>query len=886
MRWWRRKERERELDRELRSDLELEAAEQRESGLSEEEARYAAQRAFGNTTFVKEEMRAARGWTWIGSCVQDLRFGSRILAKSPGITPAVILSLALGLGATTALFSLLNSLLFKALPVPEPERLIVLSHGRAAEMETIFSYPQLAALRDESKGAADLFGYAGGGESRLQFANLDRKVQVQLLSGDAFRILKIAPFLGRLLDAADDARGSGSAPVVVIGYRFWKSAFHGEPSVIGRKVLIDSVPFLVVGVTPPSFYGVSVGGYADITLPFVSEQALNPQSTMLDCKNCYWLNIIGRLKPRVDARTAVARLDVAWKNVLRAAMPENLPERYKGEYFAERIALNPGGSGLSGLRDRFTNPLYVLLAMTGVILLIACSNVANLLTARALARRRELAVRLSIGAGRGRLVRQLLTESALLAGASLVAGIAVNLACVRGLLWFLSSGGENVYLDTSPDWRVAAFVTASALLTLALFGLSPALRATRCRLNGALAEGSQSVTGRSSFGRPVLCAQLALSFSLLVAAILLARTLHDLRTFHAGFRRDHLLLISPDTTRAIPNYSDLLRYGEAVLADVRNLSGVRSASASVVVPMNGSSWQNDFTTPGYIARRGSGSSCYENFVTPDFFQTMGTRLLSGREFTERDDDAGPKVAVVNEALARRYWGNESPLGKRILDVGKKEPLTVVGVVEDAKYRDFRKAAPPTVYVPLRQIPSTVGWNLNLEVWASGDPHSLIRPAHDVLNRQLKDIDTKFQTFAEMIDEGILYERLLTALSISFGGLAVLICAIGIYGIAAYSVNRRTAEIGIRMALGATPGEVLRLVFREQAVPVCAGLCAGAAGALGFTRFLRTWLFGVSPTDVPSLVAGMLFLAGITAIAVAIPARRAAGIEPLRALRHE
>ena len=323
-----------------------------------------------------------RGWTWIGSCVQDLRFGSRILVKSPGITLAVILSLALGLGATTALFSLLNSLLFKALPVPEPARLIVLHHGSGAELEGVFTYPQLAMLREEAKDAADLFGYSGGGASRLQYADLDREVQVQFVSGDAFRILKIAPILGRLLEGADDTRGSGSGPVAVISYRFWQSAFHGEPSVIGRKILIDSVPFVIIGVTPPTFFGVQVGGYADITLPFASKLALLPEFKMLDCKNCYWVAVMGRLKPRVGTGTAEAGLNVVWKNALRATIPETLPERYKAEYLADHIALAPGASGLSDLRDRFTKPLYVLLAMTGVILLISCSNVANLLTAR------------------------------------------------------------------------------------------------------------------------------------------------------------------------------------------------------------------------------------------------------------------------------------------------------------------------------------------------------------------------------------------------------------------------------------------------------------------------------------------------------------------------
>jgi predicted permease len=430
------------------------------------------------------------------------------------------------------------------------------------------------------------------------------------------------------------------------------------------------------------------------------------------------------------------------------------------------------------------------------------------------------------------------------------------------------------------------FVGAVTLLTLSLFGLIPAIRATHWRLSGTLAENSASVAGRSSFGRLMLGGQLALSFSLLVAASLLSRSLYDLRTFDAGFRREHLLLISPDMSRLVPKAADQLRYTEEILTWIRNLAGVRSASASVIVPMDGTSWQTDFTAPGYVAREGSGYHSYENVVGPDFFRTLGTRLLMGREFTERDGKNDPVVAVVNESFAQRYWQNENPLGKQFHPVDKKEFITVVGVVQDATYRDFRKGAPPVVYLPLRQVPSLGGWSLRLEVWTYGEPHSLIAPVRDILTRQLKDVPATFQAFTELIDDKLLYERMLTALSVSFGGLGILICAVGIYGVAAYSVSRRTAEIGIRMALGATPGVVLRLVLREQLILVIAGLSAGALGALLATRFLRAWLFGVSPTDVPTLIGSMLCLGIITMLATSIPARRAAGIEPLQALRHQ
>jgi predicted permease len=884
MNWLRRRQRERDLERELRADLELEVEEQRENGLAERDARYAARRAFGNVTLIEEDTRAMWGWGWVETFLQDLRFGFRTLVKSPGVTIAVVISLALGLGATAALFSLLNSLLFKPLPVAEPRRLVVLRHGTPGELDPTFAYPQFKLLRDEARGSVDLFA-SSNESSQLRSGAIDTKVGTAFVSGDFFWILGVRPHLGRLIAPADDLPGSPTAMAAVVSYRFWRRAFQGDPSVVGRKVLIDGVPVTVAGVTGPTFFGAEVGVYPDVWLPFASKPALSPQFKMLECKGCYWLNVMGRVRGNGGLNRAEAGLNVLWTNVRRTTIPESMPERYKPYYFSERLWLVPGATGDSTLRERFTRPLYVLLAMTGVILLIACSNIANLLMARAVARQRELAIRLSIGARRGRLIRQLLTESALVAAAGLVAGGVVYLFSINGLLRFLESGTARYYLDTTPDLRMAGFIVGLALATLGLFGLTTAIRATRWRLSGALAETSQSIAARSPFGKAALAGQLALSFTLLVAAILLAWSLYDLRTFHAGFRRDHLLMISPDTSRVIHEREQLL-FTQAVLSAVRNLPGVKSASASVVLPMEGSSWQRDFTTPGYVARGDADYDCYENLISPDFFRTMGTRLVAGRDLTERDDAAAPKAAVVNESFARRYWKDGDALGKQIRSLDEKEFITVVGVVEDAKYREFRRSAPPTVYLPLAQVPSTMGWSPNLELWTGGDPHWLIAPVREILKRRLGDVPVEFQSFEELIDKRLLYERLLTVLSVSFGALALAICAVGIYGIAAYSVNRRTAEIGIRMALGASPGAVLRLIMREHMILVLAGLCAGAMGTVLAMRFLRTWLFGVSPGDVPTMAASVLTLAGITALATLIPALRAAGTQPVAALRHQ
>ena len=795
----------------------------------------------------------------------DVRFGLRLLRRSPGITAAIAISLALGLGASTAMFSLLNSLMWKALPVPAPDRLVVLNHGNGAELDSGFTYPQFSSLHDGAAGAIELLSYAGGGTNRMTAGTAERKVETQFVSGDYFRVLRIQPAAGRLLAPGDQA-------TVVISYRLWQSAFHGDAGAIGRSILINSVPFTIAGVAPRTFFGVETGSNPDVILPFPAKLLLDPKFTMFECYGCYWISVMGRIPAGGSVESAGARLAVLWKNFRQAAVStfrSTLPERYRASYFADHLVLVPGATGISFLRARFSQPLYVLITITALILLISCSNVANLLLARAQARRRELAVRQAIGAPRWRLVRQLLTESALLAVAGLVAAALVYRFCVAGLLDFMRAGGQTIYLDTAPDLRLAAFASGAAILTLALFGLLPAVRATR-------RPASRSVTARSSFARVILGGQIALSFILLVGAILLARSLYDLHTFSAGFRRDHLLMVSPQKNMHTLAARDLLE-------QVGAIPGVRAASESVVIPMAGGSWQRDYTVDGSAPAAAPPYSTYLNIVLPDFFRTMGTRILMGRDLTLQDDRGATRVALVNQSFARQYWRDQNPIGRQFHEADKRDLITVVGVVEDAKYRDFRKGAPATIYLPLLQQQEAVpGWGINLEIWTQADPHSLIRPVSALLHGD----DATIRTFTELIDRRLLYERLLSVLSISFGALGVLICAVGIYGVAAYSVGRRTAEIGIRMAVGATPAAILRLILGEQGVLLILGLGVGAAGAAFLTRFLRTWLFGISPTDPGSIAAGVITLAAITALASCFPARHAAAIEPLRALRHD
>ena len=869
----RRKQAAEELAEEIEAHLAMKAAEEGERN---------ARREFGNATRWREISQEAWGWSWLESLWQDVRFGWRLLVKNPGLTATAGISLALGLGGTTAMFSLMNALLFKALPVAAPERLAIVTHQHGG---TSLSYPQFRALQADGKQILEIFAYAWR-KAQLRRGDLSRNVYLQPVSGNYYQVLGIQPEIGRLLAPSDDRRAAGGSAPVVISHRLWASAFDKDSAIVGQKILLDGVPFVVAGVTPERSFGVEPGGYPDVTLPFAAIPVLDPNDHSLDCRNCYWLTAMGRLRPGVSMEQANAGLRVAWSNVLRETVPGDLPERFKKQYYDDPPALLPGGTGNSNLRAQFGKPLYVLLAMTGLILLISCGNIANLLLTRAQARQREVAVRLSIGARPARLVRQLLTESALLAMLGAAGGLVVYELSVSGLIRFLSSGGDEVFLDTNPDFKMALFAVGVTVLSVLLFGLFPALRAARRRVSGWLAESSQTIAARSRTGKLILVFQLALSFVLLTGALLLARSLHDLRTFDAGFRRDHLLIVSPETAKQMPDFRDKLRFVNRVLEEARRIPGVRAASGSAVVPMEGSSEQTEYVPDGYVWDKDKNIECYANQVNPGFFETMGTRMLAGRDFTERDDAKSLRVAIVNESFARYFWGNDDAVGKRVHEPDRPDRVTVVGVVRDVAYRDFRKPVPRTIYLPLAQAPSSMGWDIGIEIWTSTNPLTIAPEVRQIIRGIDKAVPVKLESFNALIDQRLLNERILTALAECFGGLALLISAVGVYGIAAYSTARRTVEVGIRMALGATRGGIVKLMLGEHLPLTCVGLAAGLAGTFYLARFLEAWLFGVNAKDLASLLLSVLFLGVVTGLATFIPAYRAARIEPLRALRHE
>ncbi len=845
-----------------------------------------AKQRLGNVTRWQEISREAWGWTWLESLVRDIGYGVRLLAKSPGFTLTACLSLAIGLGATMGMFSLMNALLFKTLPVPEPRQLWQLTHISDGEKDNNFSYPMFVNLERANTSGIRLFA-VGGDYVQVNYGNSTRNTPSLIISGDAFRALGLKAHLGRLLDKDDDLRGLPRGANCVLSYRLWHSQFHDDPSVIGKHILIGAQSFNIVGVAPASFFGFYVGAYSDLILPITAYAATNPAQPILQAVGWTWLSIMFRLPPNVPVQELTSRLNAMYPEIRKAVEPSPAEAAKPDRLYAQSAA-----TAVSAVRDRFSRPLYVLLTMTGLILVIACANLANLLLARSVVRSRELAIRLSIGAKRARILRQLLTESTLIALLGACVSVPIYFVCTRGLVAFLQSGSDpNVFLDTAPDWRLVAAALALLTCTVLLFGFGPAWRAVRIDLNAALSESSQRLTAKTSFGRAIVAVQISLSLVLLLGATLLARSLFDLRTFNPGFRRDHLLIADVDTTQAIQKNADVVRFFDRLLEKVRVLPGARSAAASVVVPLSGRTWKQDYEIPGDAKRAEQVRNTFENWVSPGYFETLGTPLLLGRYFGQTDSAKAVHVALVNQAFARQAFGSSNAIGRQVFEKEKKEKkdtITIVGIVGDARYRNLRDAAPPTLYKPIAQLPPSFDFllSLNLEVWTETPAVELTRPVDELVKSLNNRVSVDFHTFDSLIDFTLLYERLLTALSVAFASIGLLLSFVGVYGLSAYAVNRRTAELGIRMAMGATPGGILQLIFIEHLRVLAIGLAAGSCVSIALTRFLQAWLFGVSATDPYLFSAALVIVSAFALGAVIVPARRAARLNPMMALRCE
>jgi predicted permease len=871
MSWRWRRSREQDLERELRSDLELEAAEQQERGLSPQEARYAAQRAFGNAAFIKEEVREMWGWGSIDRLVQDLRYALRLLRKSSAFTVTAVLSLGIGIGMNTAIFSLLDAVLLQNLPVRAPEELVVLAERFGSRESFSFSSPALAALKKNDT----LTGLSAFRPWRIRTTlhGDPQLVNGQLVSGDYFGLLGVRAYLGRTLTKQDD-QVPGANPVAVLSFRYWQREFSSDANAIGRTIELQGYPFTIVGVAAPEFFGLEPGKEVDITAPLTMQPVIMPGTPLLNSPNAKWLRLVGRRKPGAALTQAQADLALRWAQLL-AASP-----RRRGAADS-RLEVLPGRQGLYDLRRQFSLPLRALMAAVALVLLVACANLASLLLARATARRQEIGLRLSLGATRGRLLRQLLTESTLLAVAGGICGVALAYWVSPLLVAVMSRGRDPIILDLAIHARTLFFTLLVSLATGLLFGIGPALRATRQEcLHGARLAGTRPRRWTAA----LIVSQVSLCLVVLACAGLLLGSLRKLQHVDAGFRKDHVLLMSirPGLSgyngpRSEQLYADLYQRFSA-------LPGVRSVTLSMDTPLGGVSYTSGASLPGSTAQQSDALQVNVNSVGPRFFETMGIPLLRGRELGPRDDDRGPRVAVISESVALNLFRGRSALGEHInIDQSSME---IVGVTKDTRYHSLREPAQPMVYRPYLQMRKT--WEeLFFGIRTTGDPDAITALVRRELHNAAPDVPVfSLSTLEKQVDATLVQERMVSTLSAWFGGFALLLASIGLYGRLAYAVVERTREIGIRLALGARRTVVMWAILREVIALVLCGLAIGLPLAIASARAIRSLLYGLPPFDPSTLSAVAVTILGVAALAGYVPAFRASRVDPMVALRYE
>jgi predicted permease len=832
--------------------------------------------------------------------LQDLRYGARMLLRGKTFTAVAVLSLALGIGANTAVFSLIDALLLRALPVREPERLVLFGNADSVGITTgfpnrswdLFSYPAYLRLRESNNVFSDvaaLQSFPDGVHGSIvnNGSISEQKLMVaQLVSGTYFSVLGVSASLGRVFSEADD-QIPGGHPLVVVSDSWWAKETGRDPSVIGRTINIGATAYTVIGITPREFFGTTVGEAPDMWVPLAMEEQLPPGRKGRNKDLFQSLNLIARLKDGVTRAQAEAEVNVLFKQTLQEYAGAEPSEEKLRDIQGARIELTPAGSGLSELRKKFSLPLKILMAMVGVVLLIACANVANLLLARAATRQREFAVRLALGASRMRLLRQLLTESVMLAALGGAGGVLLAWWGSTSLVVMVSANSP-VHLDVSPDARVLAFTLAVSFISAIAFGTAPALRAVGIALNDSLKAGRGVVwsPSRSLLGKTLVIAQVALSFLLLVGAGLFVRTLINLHNVPIGFSTRNALVFQIDTTATgYKEDAQLENVMRSVEERVEQIPGVRAASFSMFL-FNQGGWTAPAYTVDSEAANRRDLMIGNNAVGQHFFTALGLPILQGRGFGPQDTEKTQKIAVISETMARKFFPDQSPLGKRfgLGSAKKSNEIEIIGVVADAKYQSLDEAPQPMAYYPHSQNTSYMN---NFEVAVSGDA----APILTTISQAIKEVNPnlpidEIATLSDHVERSLVQQKLIARLAAFFGLVALLLACIGLYGLLSYAVARRTNEMGIRLALGAQPGTVRRMVLGEGMQLVAIGLAVGLVGAWGVTRLLNDLLYGLSPTDPLTIATATAVLAMVAAVAAYWPARRASRVDPLSALREE
>jgi len=824
---------------------------------------------------------------------QDARFGARILRLNAGFAAVAILSLTLGIGANTAIFELLDAVRMRALPVKNPQGLAIVriadrswASGNFSTRYAHLTNPMWEQIRDHQEGFATMFAWAPE-KLNLAVGGEVRYAQSIWVSGDFFKVLEVRPLMGRVIAAEDDRRGCATGPAV-ISYPFWQREFGGDPAVLGRKLTLEGHPFQVAGVTPANFYGVEVGRSYDVAIPICTEPIVHGEGSHLDQRHHWWLASMGRLKPGWTIPKATAQLNAISPAVLDATVPPVYEPQEVKKYKEYKFAAFPADNGFSSLRRNYENPLWLLLGIAGLVLLIACANLTNLMLARAAAREREIAVRLAMGASRWRLIRQLLAESLLLAcmGAALGAGLAQLLS--RFLVSFLTTEGSPLFVELVMDWRVLGFTAGVAVLTCLLFGLTPALRATRAAHSTVLKSSGRGMTGgRERFGlrRALVISQVAMSLVLLVASLLFVRSLRNLMILDAGFRQDGVLVADLDFSKLKLPPDRRQPYKKDLLDRIRAIPGVDAAADTNIVPVSGNGWNEDVLIG---ADRHKGLANFMR-ITPGYFRVMETPILGGRDFDDRDTAGSPGVAIVNQTFVHKLLNGANPVGVTFQIeeyVGKARPIyQIVGVAKDSKYQELQEDIGPLVYLAAAQD-SDPSRFAEFVVRSSLPLTALTSELKRAVAEAGPDIDIEFAVFKTTLRNSLLRERLMATLSGFFGFLAAVLATVGLYGVISYTVARRTGEIGIRMALGAQRRDIVIMVMREAGLLVGAGLVVGAGLALAASRMAESLLFGLTPHDPLTLLMAAATLAAVAIAASFVPAHRGSRFDPMAALREE
>jgi predicted permease len=898
IRFFHRRRWDEERARELEGYLEIETDENIARGMTPEEARYAAHRKLGNPTLIREEIYRMNSLGWLDTLWQDLRYGLRMLRKNPGFTAVAVLTLALGIGANSGIFSLLDQAILRALPVKDPTRLVVISDAEytrgwstSDNHEMVYSCPHYKEVRDQ----IPLFdGVVARAHVPLSVASggVAERAGGDVVSGNYFSVLGVGPALGRVLSPEDD-RVPGASPVAVLSYGYWQSRFGGDPGVVGRKISLNAYPFTIVGVAARGFAGLLKGQNVDVFVPIAMKRELTPEWNGLVERDIMWLNIFARLKPGISREQTEAAIQAPYRPILEAEIQfiKNPRETFRDRYLRQHISLHPAAQGINLLSQTWAEPLLVLAGCVGLVLLIICANVSGLMIAKATGRQKEVAIRLALGARRGAIIRQLVVESLLLSVGGGLGGLAVGWACCRLLIHLLPQDTATSF-SAALDGRVLAFNLCVSVLAGLVCGLLPTGQALRVDTAPMLKESAAGFAGRHAQARwrgALVVAQLALSIVLVVTASLFAVSLRNLLQKYPGFQPENLLSFSVDPELSGYTGAKQLAFLQELERRLTELPGAVAVGAARGGVFSGSNRGANVTVEGYRARPDEDLECAVDAISPGFFAALKIPLLAGRDFTPADGSGAPKVAIVNEQFSRFFFPGGNPLGRHLAfgagDV--KLDIEIVGVVRDSFHDDLREKVARFILIPYLQDSHAGSGRLEYYVRAVGNPVALTGNIRQTVREMDSNVPLhELRTMKSAIAQSIYGDRMVAWLAVAFGTLAAGLAAMGLYGLVSYMVARRTSEIGLRMALGASPSAVLWLILRRSLTLISTGVVLGLALALAATRLVSSMLYGLEATNPLIFASAALLLAAVAALATYFPARRATRVDPMVALRYE